>query len=87
MSDSDSSEKDSVTRLPKGDVATLGGADGIRVEYSGVAVAPVKGTLRSEGFQDTPFTLDQHTKSDIRIPMKPLSTSAGKSVEGGPKQP
>ena len=85
MSDPDSSEKDSIALLPKGHVRILGGTDGMQIEFSGVAAAPVKGTLRSDGFQDTPLTLVQHTEPEIRIPMKPLSPGAGKPGDTAPK--
>lgn len=68
-------ESDTMTRetgFPRMSVATIGGTEGIRIEYSGVATHPVELLLRSEGYEDKPITIDQDTKEKIRVAMRPL---------------
>lgn len=71
--------------LPKVGVSFIGGRDGMQLEFSGVATHPVEVTLMSEGFENTPITLDQNSDDEIRVAMLPIKTT--KSEQDGAGQP
>ena len=79
--DSISYESDTIThdhntkpKFPSMSVTFIGGADGMRLRFSGVATRPVELTLVSKGFQNTPVTLDRNTKDEIKVAMIPLES-------------
>jgi hypothetical protein len=69
--------------LPKIAVSSIGGRDGMRLEFSGVATRPVEVTLKSKGFQDTAITLDQYSDDEIRVAMLPSETTKPEQGGGG----
>jgi hypothetical protein len=87
-SDAISFSSNSKPDLPKVGVAFIGGRDGMQLEFSGVATRPVKVTLKSEGFEDTPITLDRNSDDEIRVAMLPIeATKPEQGVGGQPANP
>ena len=84
-SDGISFSSNSKPSLPKVGVSFIGGRDGMQLEFSGVATRPVEVTLKSEGFEDTPITLDRNSDDEIRVAMLPIETT--KPEQGGAGQP
>lgn len=82
-SDAISLHRNSKPGLPKVAVSFIGGRDGMRLEFSGVATRPVEVTLKSEGFENTPITLDRSSDDDIRVAMLPIETTHPEQGLGG----
>ena len=59
--------------FPKVGVSFLGGSDGMKLEFAGVATRPVEVTIKSEGFEDTAVTLDENSDDELRVAMSPLA--------------
>ena len=84
-SDAISFSSSSKPELPKVGVSFISGRDGMKLEFSGVATRPFEVTIRSEGFQDTPITLDQKSDDEIRVAM--ISLDKTKPEQAGAGQP
>ena len=82
-SDAISHTIDAKSKLPKVSVSFIGGQNGMQLEFFGVATHPIEVTLQSDGYQDTPITLDGDLEDEIRVAMLPLDTIKPDQDGGG----
>lgn len=61
-----------VKGLPDLRISYSATVEGMSLGITGVASRPTKLILSSDGFQDTPVTLDEETRGEIRVPMVPV---------------